>query len=88
MIIVDCEMPESCMDCPMLNDAIYCQVTGSPIWNAGIEPCHERLPDCPILAELYITRTGVGIAALRFSHQEKLTAKINELLASQAPEKP
>lgn len=49
MILLDIEMPETCSECPLLSEEIWCTITGTSVWQNHIDYNKERLPDCPIL---------------------------------------
>ena len=57
MILIDMDMPESCSDCQLLSEEVWCKITGASVWQNGIDYNKERLPDCPIVA--YMAKGGV-----------------------------
>ena len=46
MIIIDIEMPKTCMECPILYDMMCCGITGSPIWRPNMTG--DKLNNCPL----------------------------------------
>ena len=49
MILIDVDMPYSCLTCPLLTEGMTCKITSTPIWQSGIDCKADRLPDCPII---------------------------------------
>lgn len=52
MIVLDIEMPKSCSECELLSEEVWCAITGTSVWQNGIDYNKERLPDCPIIDRL------------------------------------
>lgn len=82
MIMLDIDVPNTCFDCPMLdNDGGYCHVIYDVNKNNALKTMtKERLPDCPILAEITPHIANTGEINMRFSNHEKLNDKINEYI--------
>lgn len=80
MIILDIDMPKSCSECQLLSEEVWCVVTGISVWQNHIDYEKERLPDCPILAEITPHIANTGEFNMRFSNHEKLNDKINEYI--------
>lgn len=41
------DFPGNCLQCPLCYDCCACIITGSRIYNAGIDPETGHLPNCP-----------------------------------------
>lgn len=52
MIALDMKMPDSCYNCKLAHDDIYCSVTHKSILDQRIDFRKERLPECPIVGNI------------------------------------
>lgn len=52
MIALDMKMPDSCYNCKLAHDDIYCSVTHKSILDQRIDFRKERLPGCPIVGNI------------------------------------
>lgn len=52
MIVLDIDMPKSCSECELLSEEVWCAITGTSVWQNGIDYNKERLPNCPIIDRL------------------------------------